>query len=95
MDVQSQENERYRRAKARVDALKAFYGHLGTYVVIIAGLFVIDLATGDGWWFYWAAIGWGIGLAWHALSVFGPQRRFGAEWERRKIQEEMEKDAQR
>ena len=41
-------------------------------MVIIAGLFVIDLATGDGWWFYWAAIGWGIGLAWRALAVFGP-----------------------
>ena len=41
-------------------------------MVIIAGLFVIDLTTGDGWWFYWAAIGWGIGLAWRALAVFGP-----------------------
>lgn len=95
MDMPSQDNERYLRAKARVDALRAFYRHLATYLVIIGVLFVIDLATGDDWWFYWAAFGWGIGIAWHAFSVFGPQRRFGEDWERRKIQEEMEKDARR
>ena len=47
MDTESQDSERYWRAKARVGALKAFYGHLGAFVVIISGLFVIDLATSD------------------------------------------------
>lgn len=93
MEPRTPETERYQRAKARVEALRALYVHAATFAVIMVVLLVIDLLTGDGWWFYWAALGWGIGLAWHAFAVLGPQRRFGADWERRKIQEEMERDA--
>jgi hypothetical protein len=50
-------------------------------------LFIIDWATGDGWWFYWPLFGWGMGVALHALGVFVLDRAFGAEWEERKIDE--------
>jgi hypothetical protein len=35
---------------------------------------------------------WGIGLAFHALGVFGNNVFFGKDWEERKIREIMEKD---
>ena len=36
----------------------------------------------------WPALGWGVGIAFHAISVFG----IGKSWEERKIRELMEKD---
>ena len=47
-------------------------------------------------WFIWPLMGWGIGFAFHALSVFvfypGIGTGFGADWEERKIKEIMEKE---
>jgi hypothetical protein len=42
-------------------------------------------------WFFWPLLGWGIGVAAHGISVFGPGSFFGAEWERKKIKEIMQK----
>jgi hypothetical protein len=46
------------------------------------------------WWFYWALIGWGIGLGVHALAVFGFSGGgpWGREWEERKMREMMDKE---
>jgi class 3 adenylate cyclase len=41
---------------------EAFKRHLRTYVGVIAFLFVIDVVTGGGYWFYWPALGWGLFL---------------------------------
>jgi 2TM domain len=84
-------DERYRRAKRRVTVIKSFYIHLGIYVGIITLLFLIDLLTPGGWWFYWALLGWGIGVVAHALSVFGIAGLLGSEWEEKKIRELMDK----
>jgi hypothetical protein len=65
------EQRRYERAQARVKELKGFYIHASAYILVNIGLFVINLLTGGGWWFYWPLLGWGIGLGVHALSVFG------------------------
>lgn len=89
------DEERYDRARKRVDALKGFYFHLASFIVVNIGLFIIDLLTGDDWWFYWALIGWGIGILWHARSLFVFAGRAGGDWERRKIREFMEKDERR
>lgn len=48
-------------------------------------LFIIDLMTGAGWWFQWPLFGWGIGVALHALGVFGLDRAFGTDWEEKKV----------
>ena len=87
-------DERYERARQRVEALRGFYIHLVFYVIVNAGLFLIDMLASGGTWFYWPLLGWGIGLAVHAVSVFarGP---FGADWEQRKIRELMDKDPDR
>jgi hypothetical protein len=66
-----QEQQRYDRAHARVQALKGFYIHASAYVLVNIALFVINVLVGGGWWFYWPLLGWGIGLGVHALAVFG------------------------
>ena len=80
------DQRRYERAQARVKELKGFYTHATAYVLVNIGLFVINLLTGGGWWFYWPLLGWGIGLGVHALSVFGFSGGgpFGQDWEDRK-----------
>ena len=90
-----QEQQRYQRAHARVQALKGFYTHATAYVLVNVALFVINLVTGGGWWFYWPLVFWGIGLGVHALMVFGLGGRFGQDWEERKTRELMDKDQQR
>ncbi|MFB6287032.1 MAG: 2TM domain-containing protein [Candidatus Bipolaricaulia bacterium] len=87
------EQERYRRAKRRVEALKSFYIHAGVYLVVNAALVVINLTTSTAYlWFVWPLLGWGLGLAGHAAGVFGIPGLFGREWESRKIQEYMEQE---
>ena len=68
------EQRRYERAQARVKELKGFYIHATAYVLVNIGLFVINLLTGGGWWFYWPLLGWGIGLAAHAMPVLAARR---------------------
>ncbi len=86
------QNERYQRARQRVQELRGFYTNLAAYVIVNLGLFILDMLTGGGTWFFWPLLGWGIGLAAHAYRVFGPGRRLGADWEERKIRELMAKD---
>lgn len=81
------EDERVKAARKRVKELRDFYGHLGIYAVTIAALFVVDLLSGSGWWFYWPMLGWGIAVAFHGWDVFFQKAFFGAAWEERKMRE--------
>src|SRR5215217_4806095 len=69
------QEQRYERARARVQAIKGFYIHASVFVLVNIGLFIINALTSglsEGiWWFYWPLLGWGIGLGAHALGVFG------------------------
>ena len=51
----------------------SFPRHLRTYVIVIGFLLIIDLLSGDGLWFYWPALGWGLFLVlrWHRSSLRG------------------------
>ncbi|HSD08345.1 2TM domain-containing protein [Flavobacterium sp.] len=44
------------------------------------------------WHTYSTALWWGLALAIHAMNVFGPDLFFGDNWEKKKIQEYMEKE---
>ena len=84
---------KYQKAKERVEALRGFYIHLIVYVIVNLILFSINMiVTPDSLWFFWPLLGWGVGLFFHALSVFGFGRWLSADWEERKIRELMEKE---
>ena len=87
-------DEKYEKAKKRVEELKKFYSNLTTYVVINVILIIINLVTSPGnLWFYWVTIFWGIAILLHASKVFILKGKFlGEEWEERKIKEIMEKE---
>jgi hypothetical protein len=87
------DQERYERARRRVEAIKGFYIHLLVYLFVNAGLLLINLLASPGnWWFYWPLLGWGIGVAAHALAVFGAGGWFGKEWEEREIRKILDKE---
>ncbi|WP_281540527.1 2TM domain-containing protein [Maribacter aestuarii] len=86
--------DKYFRAKTRVEALKKFYGSLVSYAIFITLLGALNYWI-DEWrypWFLWAAFGWGIGLVFQAVKAFDFNPFFGKDWENRKIKELMEKE---
>jgi hypothetical protein len=87
-------DERYERARKRVEELRKFYANLVTYALINVILIIIDLVTSPGsLWFYWVTIFWGAAILLHASKVFILRGKFlGEEWEQKKIKELMEKD---
>ena len=54
---------------------QGFYYHLRSYLIISGALFLLDLVTPGGTWFYYPMIAWGIGLAFHASHAFNPCER--------------------
>jgi hypothetical protein len=91
--METEDRERYERAKKRVEEIKGFYIHLTVYVLVNAGLLVLNLLTSPGeYWFRWPLFGWGIGLVVHGLSVFAFGSFLGPRWEERKIREIMDRD---
>jgi heme/copper-type cytochrome/quinol oxidase subunit 1 len=89
------DHDAYEQARQRVRAMRGFYIHLLFYILVNGALFIINLAAGAahgaGWWFYWPLLGWGVGLAAHAVGVFGLRGWLGPEWEERKIKEQLSK----
>ncbi|MCJ7773858.1 MAG: 2TM domain-containing protein [Desulfobacterales bacterium] len=48
-----------------------FFIHLSVYIVVNLLLIIINLSTSTQYlWFKWPLMGWGVGLFFHALSVF-------------------------
>jgi hypothetical protein len=63
------------RDPGRAKAKAAFQRHLFTYAWVNGFLVVIWALTNFGGYFWpvWPMLGWGIGLASHAFSVYGPR----------------------
>jgi hypothetical protein len=86
------EEEKYRRAKERVEEIKSFYVHVMVYIMVNIVLFIIDVVTSPGaWWFYWPLFGWGVAVFIHGFTIFGTKGLFGKSWEEKKIKEIMGK----
>ena len=67
-----EKQEAYNRAKKRLEAKQGFYVHAVTYVAVMVMLAIINLTTSpDYLWFLWPLAGWGIGLLFNGLAVFG------------------------
>jgi hypothetical protein len=66
------DTELRRRAERRVNAKAGFRTHAATYLFVNAALAVVNVVTTPHYlWFQWPVFGWGVGLAAHALSVYG------------------------
>jgi len=89
--------EEYLKIQKKIKLKKGFYFHLGIYGIITFFLFVINALTNDHgpneWWFLFPAASWGTVIAIHALGVFvfSDAGFFGADWEARKLEEELAK----
>lgn len=79
-----------RRAFEYVQGIKEFYLHLIMYVLVISGLFVLNILQTPGYiWAKWPAMGWGIGLLSHWVHAFHIFTLFGPEWEKRKVEKRL------
>lgn len=92
--------QKYLRAKERVEQIKRFYKHL-TFYILVNAFFIVrriyrDVSHGDGIFealtdmynyrlFFW----WGVVLVFHAISTFKFPNLFGKDWEEKKIREFM------
>ena len=82
----------YEQAREQVVKIRQFYTHLTVYLLVNVGLLVVNLLDSPGTlWFYWPLLGWGIGVAAHAVSVFGAGRTRSREWEERQIKKIMDR----
>jgi sensor histidine kinase YesM len=89
----SPDSAAYERAWRQVKAMRAFYKHAAAYVVVIAGLCLINLIKSPTkLWFLFPAAGWGAGLLLHGLSVWGRAFWLGREWEEKKIAQIMARE---
>ena len=80
----------YDLAKERVEKKMGFVIHSGVYVVVNAGLIALNLTRSpDKYWFIWPLCGWGIGIVFHAIKVFGPSST--ASLKEKMIEKEQEK----
>jgi hypothetical protein len=80
-----EEARRYVRRK------RTFYTVLVVYLALVVLWFLIDVLTGDDWWFYWPTLGCGIIVAIIGISMFGLGGLFGGDWEQRQIDKYLQR----
>lgn len=88
------ENQKYFRARERVETLKKFYGSLASsvFIIIIVGSVNYYVDKWEHPWFLWVVFGLGISLIFKALKIFNLNPLLSRDWEERKIQEFMKQD---
>ncbi len=93
------EEEAYLRARKRLEDIKGFYWHLASYIIVNLFLIVVigaaKIKEGESLWdfgLFATPFFWGIGLAFHALGVFGKNLAFGKQWEERQIKKYMDEE---
>ena len=91
MEINYLQQERYFKAQKRVKEIKGFYIHLFIYCLIIPIIIFVNLKYVPGFhWFWFSILGWGMGLFFHWLGIFGFRLLgFGKNWEQQKIKEFM------
>lgn len=63
----NEEQRLMREAKRRVDMKMGFLTHLLVFVLVNAGLYLINSFTGSQRWHHFPLWGWGLGLAIHGI----------------------------
>lgn len=90
----TQQSNKYLRAVERVGEIKAFYTSLIAYCIVIPFLVFIyfNYSPRSIQWFWFPALGWGIGLLFQGFKAFNYNPILGSDWEERKIKEYMDED---
>lgn len=84
--------KRYERAKKQVEELKGFYVHFSIYLIMVPVFIYLNYESTSFPWSLFPILGWGVGVAGHAMEVFNYNPVLGRDWEERKIRELMNKD---
>ncbi len=86
------EDKKYLRIKERVKAIKEFYIHFSIYLIMIPFFIWINWISTSFPWAIFPIVGWGIGVAGHAMEAFNYNPILGKNWEKRKIEQFMRED---
>lgn len=81
--------EEYQDAKKAVEERLGFYVHLTAYILVNSYFIFLSVRNGGYFWAVWPMAGWGIGLVFHGVSVFGFFNNNA--WKNKQIQREIEK----
>lgn len=87
--------EEVKKAKKRVKKKRDFYQHLMTFVIINCFLIALNVLTSPNTlWFQYPLLGWGIGLLFHYVDVFGVPGFdiLSSEWEERELENELRRN---
>ena len=84
----------YKKAYQKTQELKSFYHSLILYLIIMSGLVYIwyEYSSNTIQWFWFPAIGWGLGLFFQGLRIYDRNILFGSRWEQNQIKRYMEKE---
>ena len=93
-DKETIEGQRYLRAKKSVEKVKEVYIHITVFVFTMPIIIITNLKFVPQLHYFWfALLGWGLGVFLHWLLVIGFKSSFlGKDWENRKIKEAMEEE---
>ncbi|WP_298195854.1 helix-turn-helix domain-containing protein [Novosphingobium sp.] len=84
--------EAEREALEYVRDIKGFYIHAANYAVVVLASFAANIwSAPHTWWAVWVALGWGLGLAYHGLSVFEVFHPFSDRWELEQMRKRLER----
>lgn len=86
--------DRYLRARERVEQVRKFYGGIATYLFVVGVLAAVNYYSNkfSNPWVLWVAGFWGLAIVFQGVRLYGKHALFGKDWEERKIKEFMEKD---
>ena len=83
---------KYDRAKEYVEKLKGFYAHFVIYLLMMPVFIYLNYISTGFPWALFPIIGWGFGIAGHAMETFNYNPLLGKNWEERKMKQFMEED---
>lgn len=93
MDFTNNTQDRYKRARAKVEKMRSFYRHATIYGLFCIFFIWLNIQGGSGFpWAIFPIAGWGLGVLGHASEAFEINIFFGRDWEERKIKEIMDNE---
>jgi hypothetical protein len=82
-------DKHYIKAKKKVKKIKGFYSNLSSWIIMSVFFVFINLQTSPEFlWCVFPIAGWGIGVAFNAMEVYGFPG-WSKDWERKKLREEI------